>query len=310
LAPGPDQGIDDDPRKRALLRDDPPAETLAWVSRVCDGAPVVATEPLLGGSTSAMHAVSLRDRDSVLSVVLRRYVLEDVLAEEPDIVEQEALALGLVDPLAVPTPRLLALDPAAAEADVPALVISELPGRAAWYSRDARRWLRAMADAAIDIHALDVPADAGVRPFDRYAQRSYEPPRWAADPAVWERAVEIFLGPIVSDDVGFIHRDFHPGNVLWHRRRLTGVVDWQAASIGPRSVDIGHCRTNLIFDDPALVEVFTAEWERRSGLTFDPIGDVVTIIGGLDGLRTRPPNAAARRGFDEILGRAVAEIGS
>ncbi|MGH8977243.1 MAG: phosphotransferase family protein [Acidimicrobiia bacterium] len=310
MAPGPDQGIDDDPHKRALLRDDPPAETLAWVSRVCDGAPIVATEPLLGGSTSAMHAVSLRERDAVLRVVLRRYVLEEVLAEEPDIADQEALALRLVDPLAVPTPRLLALDSTAAETDVPALVISELPGRPAWYSRDARRWLPAMADAAIDIHAVAVPADAGVRPFDRYAQHSYEPPRWVADPAVWERAVEIFLGPITSHDVGFIHRDFHPGNVLWHRRRLTGVVDWQAASIGPRCVDIGHCRTNLIFDDPALVAVFTAEWERRSGQTFDPIGDVVTIIGLLDGLRERPPRASAQRGFDEMLGRAVAEIGA
>ena len=74
---------------------------------------------------------------------------------------------------------------------------------------------------------------------------------------MWERAVEVFLGDVPAHDVGFIHRDFHPGNVLWKRRRLTGIVDWQAASIGPRSVDIGHCRANLMFDDPPRADIFT-----------------------------------------------------
>ena len=257
-----------------------------------------------------MHVVTVRGADDVTQrVVLRRYVLPQVLAEDPDVAAQEARALEVVDPLPVPTPRLLAVDASGFDADVPALVISELPGRAAWLSRDARRWMRAMAEAVTVIHTLDVPAAAGIRPFDRYAQQSYDPPKWAADASVWERAIEVFLGDVPANEVGFIHRDFHPGNVLWKSGRLTGVVDWQAASIGPRSVDIGHCRANLIFDDPPLADIFTRMWKEISGSTYDPWGDVATVIGMLDGLRDRPPNRAAGVEFEAVLARAVSELG-
>jgi Homing endonuclease associated repeat/Phosphotransferase enzyme family len=42
-----------------------------------------------------------------------------------------------------------------------------------------------------------------------------------------------------------LERDFHPGNVLWRRATVSGVVDWQAASICPASVDVANCRGNL-----------------------------------------------------------------
>ncbi len=255
-----------------------------------------------------MHIVTVRDTNDVTErVVLRRYVLPQVLAEDPDVAAQEARALEVVDPLLVPTPRLLAVDGVGEQADVPALLISELPGRAAWLSRDAHRWMRAMAESVTVIHSVDALAAAGIRQFDRYAQSSYEPPSWAQDASVWERVVEVFLAHAPTHDVGFIHRDFHPGNVLWKRRRLTGVVDWQSASIGPRSVDIGHCRANLIFDDPSLADVFTRMWEDISGSTYDQWGDVATVIGMLDNLRSRPPNGAARVEFEACLARAVSE---
>jgi aminoglycoside phosphotransferase (APT) family kinase protein len=309
MAPGPDQGLDDERGVGSRIRAAPPDATLAWLLQVVGAAHVVAVAALTGGSSSAMHIVTVRDTSAVTQrVVLRRYVLPQVVAEEPEIAAQEARALAVVDPLRVPTPRLLAVDAVGEHADVPALVISELPGRAAWLSPDADRWLPAMAEAVTVIHTLDAPAAAGIRPFDRYAQLSYEPPEWAQDRSVWEHAVEVFLEDVPVREVGFIHRDFHPGNVLWKRGRLTGVVDWQSASIGPRSVDIGHCRANLIFDDPSLVNVFTRMWEDISGSTYDPWGDVATVIGMLDGLRSRPPNAAAQVAFEAVLARAVSDL--
>jgi aminoglycoside phosphotransferase (APT) family kinase protein len=309
MAPGPDQGLDDEAGRGRLIGEGPPDAALAWVSRVLGGASVVAVDPLRGGSSSAMHVVTVCDSSgAVQRVVLRRYVLANVVAEEPEIALQEARALEVVDALSVPTPQLLAVDPFGDDAEVPALVISELPGRAAWLSRDTHRWMRAMAEAVTVLHALDVPADVEIRPFDRYAQQSYESPKWAADASVWERAVEVFLGTVPEHDVGFIHRDFHPGNVQWEHARLTGVVDWQSASIGPRSVDIGHCRANLIFDHPRLVDVFTNMWQEVSGSTYDPWGDVATVIGMLDNLRDRPPGLDARVAFESLLARAMSEL--
>lgn len=57
-----------------------------------------------------------------------------------------------------------------------------------------------------------------------------------------------------------------------------------------------------------VAERFTAVSERLSGRHFDPWGDVVTIIGSLDGLRDEPPADIERRVVEEALARAVAEL--
>jgi hypothetical protein len=47
----------------------------------------------------------------------------------------------------------------------------------------------------------------------------------------------------------FLHRDFHPGNVLFNRHdntlRVSGVVDWVETSWGPADLDVAHCSTAL-----------------------------------------------------------------
>ena len=75
---------------------------------------------------------------------------------------------------------------------------------------------------------------------------------------------------------------------------MSGVVDWEAASIGPRSIDVAHCRINLLYDDLSRAEVFRHEWEQVSGQAFDPWADIVTVIGLLDGYRKHRPAQRAR----------------
>ena len=42
---------------------------------------------------------------------------------------------------------------------------------------------------------------------------------------------------------GLIHGDFQPGNVLYDRDRLSGVIDWDLAAIGPQGIDVGWLLT-------------------------------------------------------------------
>ena len=187
--------------------------------------------------------------------------------------------------------------------------MTELDGRPQWNGSTA--WMRQLAEILVEIHAVDA-ADASppVRAFTAYQQASYEVPRWATRPGVWERAIEIAHGPIPDNDRVFIHRDFYPGNVLWYRRHVTGVVDWEAASIGSRSIDVAHCRINLLYDDPSRAEVFRHEWEQVSGQAFDPWADIITVIGLLDGYRKHRPAQRARYDIEEMLDRALTDLGT
>ena len=303
----PAHGFHDDQATRRLLRSRPPRAALAWAGAALGGT-VTAARPLRGGSAAATHLVTVwRAGGSVERAVLRRYVRPELNRQEPDIAAREGLALRFVAHLDVPTPRLLALDPTGAAAGVPSLLMTRLPGRVEWSPRDLDGWLRRLAALLPPIHAA-VPPAGGIRPFAGYRQGSYRPPAWARRPAVWARAAELFHRPAPDGPAVFIHRDFHPGNVLWRRGSVSGVVDWASASVGPAWVDVGNCRGNLFGYGLEVADRFTRAWERESGQRYHPWADVVMTIGSLDDLRDDPPPAAERLVVEEALARAVAEL--
>ena len=121
-----------------------------------------------------------------------------------------------------------------------------------------------------------------VRPIGRYQQPGYDPPGWATRPTVWELTAEIFHGPILDGDVGFGHRDFYPGNLLWSGRHLSGVVDWQAACLRPSSIDPGHSRLNMLYNEASLADKLRRAWEKRSGRQFEPWADVIKGHAGVE----------------------------
>ncbi|OXY85264.1 hypothetical protein BEK98_45870 [Streptomyces diastatochromogenes] len=58
-----------------------------------------------------------------------------------------------------------------------------------------------------------------------------------ADAAAWAEAIDVIRKPAPPYEGRFLHRDFQPGNVLFDvppprpaGARITGVVDWAAAS--------------------------------------------------------------------------------
>ena len=95
-----------------------------------------------------------------------------------------------------------------------------------------------------------------------------------------------FVTSLPTADIGFVHRDFNPGNVLWVRSRLSGARRLKMGILGPRSID-PHCRPNLFQYNPTMADDVRTVWEQRSGLTFDPWADLASIIGTLDYIQGR-----------------------
>ena len=84
------------------------------------------------------------------------------------------------------------------------------------------------------------------RYFSFTNEETLAPPSWSKRPDLWEEAIRIRVaGPPEDSDV-FLHRDYHPVNLLWEGAGLSGVVDWVNACAGPAGVDVAHCRTNLV----------------------------------------------------------------
>lgn len=221
---------------------------VAWIERSQGpGARIVGVEALPASATAKHRVEVVLPGGSRRQLVLRRYHDRARLARDPWYVPaHEALALELLAESRVPAPRLYAADLEGGVCGVPALLESWMPGVPAWRPRDLERYLRAAAETLAAIHRVSVP-DAGRLPgYAPYHQREkVVPPAFSSRPGLWERVAERIAAAWPAHRPTFIHRDYHPGNILWDGARVTGVVDWATAAWGPPGIDVARMRQNL-----------------------------------------------------------------
>jgi aminoglycoside phosphotransferase (APT) family kinase protein len=257
----------------------PPA-SLRWAEAQA-GARVVAALPI-DSQWLANHLLVLSDGREF---VLRRWARPGWAVNDPDLnAAREAFVLERLTGTPVPAPELVAADPDAADCDVPALLITRVPGA----SFRGRPPLGPLVAALAAIHAVD---PAGIPPYRPYHEPSrLAVPSWAHDRSVWERAIAVAHEdpPTLPDRL--IHRDFHPGNTLWEGVALTGIVDWTTGSRGPAAVDLGHLRWNLALDYGRRVADAVLPHPEH-----DAYYDVVTALDALPDLDAATPHAHLRR---------------
>lgn len=240
----------------------PPAGSLAWAAAaVGAGARVVRVEPITASRWHANHILTIERGGSAVRLVLRRWARPGWEIDDPDFdARREAAALSWLAPTRVPAPELVGADVEGVRTDVPALLMTLLPGRPPNAERDEPdRFVRELARTLAEVHAVPVGALPPYRPWQDLP--SAEPPSWV--PTRWHRLWEIVRGDSPEAEERFIHRDFHHGNTLWSGGELVGIVDWTTASIGSRGVDVAHARWNLALDfGPELATDFLDEYRR------------------------------------------------
>lgn len=184
------------------------------------------------------------------ALVLRSFVKPFYVKHARGLLTREADVLRLLTETSVPTARLRAVDAAAEHCDHPSLVMSLLPGRVRLDAADIAFQQPLLARQLTTLHGLRIPERARPRTYQAWTSpERVRVPGSPGRPGVWAWAVDVIRRPPPAYRPCFLHRDFHPGNVLFSGRgpdlEITGVVDWVETSWGPADLDVAHCSTAL-----------------------------------------------------------------
>jgi aminoglycoside phosphotransferase (APT) family kinase protein len=257
----------------------------------------------LPASSATVLAVEIEADGSRRTLVLR---LHDQAwsHEEPDVLAREAAALTLLADTAIPAPRLVAWS----ERGPSALLMTGVDGVPVLAIPDPG----AVTDLLARIH--DLPADG----LSTWAYGGYHEgvdlarPAWWRDPRTWERAVRQTERARPGADPVVIHRDFHPGNILWVDGRLSGVVDWVNACVGPAAFDASHMRVNLavLHEPEAANRLFPGDpaWDIEAALGFLDWSSAAAIAEWA-GPWPHLPADVARARFEAFVSEALARLG-
>lgn len=254
-----------------LRRTTVPPQVRSWVESHV-GVLVVSARRLQGASSAAIHQLRLADGRVV---VLRRYVWRGFVEDEPEAPRRERDALRYARRHGLLVPEVLAADDTGQEVGdgVPVILMTRLAGRPL-ADPDPRR----LAEAAAAIHAVD-GAELGHEYFPWYEAEMTTPPPATVQPELWEAAIEIWREALPDDPKVLVHRDLHPGNVLWSRGRVSGVVDWANACRGPAGCDVATCRSNLVdWAGPDAADAFVAAYESITGEALHPFWRLANLL--------------------------------
>ncbi|MER6530134.1 phosphotransferase [Streptomyces sp. NPDC001508] len=242
--------------------------TRAWVERrLSQGERVHEVVRLRGGWTSRMRRLDVHGPCGRRSLVLRSFVTPFFLRHAEGLLTREASVLRLLGGTDVPAPTPIAVDATARHCDHPSLLMSLLPGNVRLGDDGVERRTTLLARQLLRIHRVRVPAADRPRAYQAWTSPAQvRPPDATARPELWRRAVDGIRREPPEHVARFLHRDFHPGNVLFTEERdesdehderdrdggdgggglrITGVVDWVETSWGPADLDVAHCSTAL-----------------------------------------------------------------
>jgi aminoglycoside phosphotransferase (APT) family kinase protein len=266
------------------------ATTKDWIERVT-AARVVGVERVRQATSCLLHDIQLEDGSRTRHVMLRRFNNPAWVKREPDLALREGASLQQARRASLPAPDLIAVDAKGENCGVPASLVTKLPGEVVLRPSDMRGWLRGLAREAARINRIDA---AGFRwKYRRYNDdHPLAVPAWSEQPAAWEKAISVVLGPAPQYRECFIHRDFHPSNILWQNGGVTGVVDWVNGCRGPAGIDVAWCRHNLAnLHSVNVADEFLAAYQSEAGSDFEyhPYWDLMTVVELLPG----PPSMYA-----------------
>lgn len=168
------------------------------------------------------------------------------------------------------------------------VIMSWLPGRVDLPAAPSEQWLDELAAHLLCIHRQKIEVPFSFTSWNDSA--GDDCPDWWQDDDLWHTAASL-TSTEPEYRPTFIHRDYHPVNVLWDGGRICGIVDWINACMGPVGIDVAHCRLNLaiMYGQDQADRFLDAYRHRATDYTHDSYWDLEDALGALPNVEPYPP---------------------
>jgi aminoglycoside phosphotransferase (APT) family kinase protein len=268
----------------------PDAGVLDWVSMILDAEVTVVRGLRLGSSPWLLRA---GDREVVLRVARPEQVAET--ATEVAAMTCAARAAGA----ALPVAELLGYD-LTKRTGYGLVLTACVPGASAIPPAPDPLRLRALGAAAARISSIGLAPAAALpvrsRPIE--AEDFAGMRREQGTPDLL-RAAEAAVATAQPGDgrAGLVHGDLWHGNTLWDGGKLTAVLDWDCAGVGPAGIDLGSLRCDAAWCYGAeAAEHVLQGWEAEAGRPASdvPYWDAVAALASPPDMGWFPISMAAQ----------------
>lgn len=257
-----------------------PEDVQKWIiGSINPEAAIESISQLKGGIASRVFSVGLMENGKINGYVVRLHFAEGWNENNPGLVINEAENLRFTKLNKLPTPEIIAIEETGTLFGSYASIMTKLEGKVVLDPGDMKSWLSGLARALVQIHNIE--ADFQRSYYTYQDPNAFEIPAWSGLMEEWKKVLNIIKGPRPEFKECFIHRDYHPTNVLWSRDSVSGIVDWINACKGPAGVDVGHCRVNLAqLYGIKEADLFLSYYQQYAGPKFkyNPYWDIISLV--------------------------------
>ncbi len=224
---------------------------------------------LLGGGTGArVYGLEYVERKAQQRIALR------VTQSPVELCWRESLVLNTLCDQGLPVARCHGVQH---RGKLACMMVDWLAGKPVFRPIDLPNYVDQAADLLAAIHEASVPSLK--RRFETGMTRRIQS---VSRLPGFEDLKDLLGGNVPkSRETVLLHGDFWPGNILYQRKALTGIVDWEDASLGSRMADLANARFELrwLWGEEAMRR-FTIQYLAASGKQATDLArwDLVALI--------------------------------
>jgi aminoglycoside phosphotransferase (APT) family kinase protein len=219
-------------------------------------------------------------------LILRRHGEID-RRQNPNIAADEFKLLKAIQTEGLASPAPVYLDTSGKIFPTPYLIIEYTEGEKEFAPSNLADYLQQFTTHLVKIHSVNC-SNAGLDFLPKLVIRFAE--EYRMQPMNDDLSIEInhFRESLKSvwpslqkNEPVLLHGDYWPGNIIWERERLVGVIDWEDAKIGDPLADVANSRLEILwaFGNQAM-HTFTQLYQSMMDINFSnlPYWDLWAVL--------------------------------